>query len=324
MNRNISRYMIRMALLSAVTLLNVSDGQAKRNPGQSVGLAINIWEGTACKAKVELTPYLVDGTGHTAVIVCPGGSYFWHDMEVEGHQVASWLQQNGIAAFVLRYRTAYVPAFVTRFRYLFRGNRFPDPQEDLQQALCYVRQHAEEYGVDPTKIGMMGFSAGGHLVMSVAEHLPLAEKPSFVVPVYPVVTMSAPCVHKRSRRALLGDNQKNNQTLRDLLSLEQHVPKDCPPVFLVNCKDDPVVDYRNSVLLDSALTAQDIPHRYIQYQTGGHGFGVSETKGTDECRQWKYDFLEWLHLLEYDEWVVKTDDNDNQRPNDDSQSHISN
>ena len=93
---------------------------------------INIWENTPVDKNVELTPYLVEGTGNKAVVVCPGGSYFWHDIETEGHDVARWLQQNGISAFVLRYRTAYVPAFILRYRYIFRGNRYPDPQDDLQ------------------------------------------------------------------------------------------------------------------------------------------------------------------------------------------------
>ena len=259
---------------------------------------VNIWEGVKDNINVELTPYLVPGSGNKAVVVCPGGSYFWHDIETEGYGVAQWLQQNGISAFVLRYRTAYVPAFITRYRYIFRGNRYPDPQDDLRQALSYVRSHAQEYGIDTARVGAMGFSAGGHLVMSAAELFPPQERPAFVVPVYPVVTMSKPCVHKRSRRALLGDSRKGNKQLRDGLSLEEHVPEDCPPVFLVNCKDDPVVDYRNSELLDSALQARQVPHVYIQYQTGGHGFGASEEKGTAECRQWKQAFLDWIKGIE--------------------------
>lgn len=261
------------------------------------GRTVNIWEGMDVSMNVEMTPYLVPGTGNKAVVVCPGGSYFWHDMETEGHMVARWLQQSGISAFVLRYRTACTPAFITRYRFLFRGNRYPDPQDDLRQALTYVRRHAREYGIDATRVGAMGFSAGGHLVMSAAEWFRPQERPDFVVPVYPVVTMTKSCVHKRSRRALLGENKVKDAQLLDRLSLEQHVPDDCPPVFLVNCKDDPVVDYRNSVLLDSALQARHIPHVYLQYQTGGHGFGASDTKGTSECRQWKQTFLAWLREL---------------------------
>ena len=121
------------------------------------GQTVNIWEGMDVSMNVEMTPYLVPGTENKAVVVCPGGSYFWHDMETEGHMVARWLQQNGISAFVLRYRTAYVPAFITRFRFLFRGNRYPDPQDDLRQALTYVRKHAKEYGVDAHRVGAMGF-----------------------------------------------------------------------------------------------------------------------------------------------------------------------
>lgn len=255
---------------------------------------VDIWQGTPGHSRVELTPYLAPGCGNVAVVVCPGGSYFWHDMQTEGHEVARWLQSNGISAFVLRYRTAMVPAFVTRYRYLLRGNRYPDPQDDLRRAIIYIKARADKYGIDTHKVGAMGFSAGGHLVMSAAEMFSNSARPAFVAPIYPVVTMVENCVHKRSRRALLGDSRKNNRQLRDLLSLERQVPDDCPPVFLVNCKDDPVVDYRNSVLLDSALTAKGIAHRYIQYSTGGHGFGASQTKGTAECRRWKKEFLLWL------------------------------
>jgi len=264
---------------------------------QLLSAQVNIWEGTGVGKRVEMTPYLAEGNGNIGVVVCPGGSYFWHDMQTEGHEVGRWLQQNGISAFVLRYRTAYVPAFLFRFRYVFRGNRYPDPQDDLRQCLRYVRDHSGEYGVDSEKLGAMGFSAGGHLVMSAAELFEKTDRPAFVVPVYPVVTMTHPSVHKRSRRALLGESRMRNRQLRDSLSLERHVPDDCPPVFLVNCKDDPIVDYRNSVLLDSALTARQIPHRYIQYATGGHGFGASQTKGSAECRQWKAEFLTWIKRL---------------------------
>lgn len=260
----------------------------------SCAAQINIWEGTDCHKKVKLTPYIVKGDNNIGIIVCPGGSYFWHDSWTEGHDVAKWLNKNGISAFVLDYRAATVPAFIFHHRYLFRGNRYPDPQDDLRQAIKILRENASEFGVDITKIGAMGFSAGGHLVMSSAELFATQYRPNFVVPIYPVITMAEECVHKRSRRGLLGDNKQNDPGLKDLLSLERHVPEDCPPVFLVNCKDDPVVDYRNSVLLDSALTSKNISHKYLLYETGGHGFGASETKGTAECREWKYVFLEWI------------------------------
>lgn len=257
---------------------------------------VNIWSGTSVHHRVWLAPYPARDNS-AAVIVCPGGSYFWHDMDAEGEQVGRWLQRHGISAFVLRYRTAYVPAFVLHYRWLLRGNRHPDALNDLRQSLRYVRSHAKQYGVDTTRIGVMGFSAGGHLAMSSVELLPRAEWPSFVVPVYPVVTFVDPCMHKRSRRGLLGDSREHNRRLCDSLSMERHVPDDCPPVFLVNCHDDPIVHYHNAELLDSALTAHHVPHQYIQYRTGGHGFGASEVKGTAECRQWKNAFLAWLRGL---------------------------
>lgn len=266
----------------------------------------NIWEGTSTRKHVELTAYLAPASDekrdggrerNLAVIVCPGGSYFWHDMQHEGVKVGQWLQEQGISAFVLKYRTAGWWAFFSHDRYVRRGVRHPDAIDDMRQALRYVRAHASEWGIAPDCVGAMGFSAGGHLVMSAAEFLEQEERPAFVAPIYPVVTMTEPCVHKRSRRALLGESRKNNQNLRQSLSLERHVPDDCKPVFLVNCQDDPIVKYHNSELLDSALAAHHVEHRYIQYKTGGHGFGADENKGTAECRQWKREFLEWLKSL---------------------------
>lgn len=256
---------------------------------------VNIWKNTSTKKNVSLTPYLAAGSGNPCVIICPGGSYFWHDTKNEGRKVALWLQENGISAFVLNYRTAYVPAFLFYTRYIYRGNQYPDPQNDLQRAIALVKDNASQYGIDTTKVGAMGFSAGGHLVMSVAEMYDHPRtRPAFVASIYPVVSLSADCTHKRSRRGLLGETRKHKAAYRDSLSLEKHVPADCPPVFLMNCADDPVVDYRNSELLDAALTEMGVNHRYIQYKTGGHGFGASDSKGTAECRQWRQEFLDWL------------------------------
>lgn len=271
--------------------------------------SIPLWEDydVSHGRQVTLTPYLAENnaTG-IAVIVCPGGSYCWLDDVTEGDEVAQWLQSNGISAFVLRYRTASFGAYFWHHRIIFRGKQHPDMITDAQRGLQWVREHADEYHINPNKVGMMGFSAGGHLVMSAAcfsdvdflksngINTKTSLQPDFVAPIYPVVTMRKPYVHKRSRRALLSEKRQYSQTMIDSLSLERHIPADCPPVFLVNCVDDPVVEYHNSILLDSALTANHVNHRYIQYQTGGHGFGASEEKGTAECRQWKKEFLKWI------------------------------
>jgi len=248
----------------------------------------------------RLTYYPADSalnTG-TAVIVCPGGSYCWHDMEHEGREVAEWLQSNGIHAFVLKYRVANISAYCIGYRVIGLGNKYPNMLTDVEDALRFVYEHADSLHIDTTRIGVMGFSAGGHLTMMSYTHNRTRYKPSFLCPVYPVVTMTDKhLTHRRSRRGALGVWGQFNRAMRDSLSLERHIPADCPPVFLVNCVDDPTVKYRNSELLDSALTAQHIPHRYIQYQTGGHGFGASDSKGTEESRQWKNEFLLWISNL---------------------------
>ena len=256
-----------------------------------VGLCLTAFSAQA----IELTEYLPkdkwNGNG-TAIIVCPGGSYFWLDNQTEGDSVARSLQQAGIAAYVLRYRTGGKLPFVTRSRLVFPGHQYPMPLEDLQEAIRQVRSTGRY-----RQVGVMGFSAGGHLALSSAIFGQERLRPDFVVPCYPVVTMSQSCVHKRSRRGLLGEWGKLSRQMRDSLSIERHIPSDMPPVFLMNCIDDPVVDYHNSVLLDSALTAQKVPHRYVQYKTGGHGFGTTWSKTTQEASNWFSEFLSWLKQL---------------------------
>lgn len=243
----------------------------------------------------KLTPYIPkENPLGIGVIVCPGGSYFWLDKEVEGFYVAEWLCQNGIAAFVLEYSHGGWGAFAYHLR--TKGRTFPAGFNDLSNTLDSVRAHAADYGIRPERVGCMGFSAGGHLVMHAAEQLAGTPKsPSFVAPMYPVVSMSHPCTHKRSRRGLLGEFPK--RSMKDSLSLENHVPNNCAPVFLMNCDDDPVVNYYNSVLLDSALTAHGVPHQYEHYRTGGHGFGSSAELTTAEAIQWKERFLKWVKRL---------------------------
>lgn len=267
---------------------------------------INIWEGTTCKEKVKLTPYLASGENNMAVIVCPGGSYFWLDKKTEGVGVAEWLQSNGISAFVLEYRVGGVAGFVTHYRILARGHRYPDMLQDVQRSIQLVREHADSYGIDPDKLGVMGFSAGGHLSvmsglffdsnsMSVLGITPeVSLKPGFIAPIYPVVTLVDKATHKRSRRGLLGEGHSISKEMKDSLSLERHIRPDMPPTYLMNCVDDPIVDYHNSELLDSAMTAAGVPHKYVQYKTGGHGFGATPQKTTPEAISWKEDFINWL------------------------------
>ncbi len=122
-------------------------------------------------------------------------------------------------------------------------------------------------------------------------------RPDFIVPIYPVVTMKAKCVHKRSRRGALGEGKSISKQMKDSLSLENHIRTDMPPTYLMNCVDDPIVDYHNSELLDSAMTSKGVNHRYVQYRTGGHGFGADPKKTTSEAIAWKEDFINWINEI---------------------------
>lgn len=260
---------------------------------------LRLWEGVPGMSgnPARLYVYLAPDSLNTgvSVLVCPGGSYA-HTMgiPVEGFAVAEWLNSQGINAFVLKYRVG------------LKGYHYPAMLEDVQYAIRYIRQHAEVYHLDPDKLGTMGFSAGGHLVTmsgafafeNILKPLGIADdcslRPDFVVPVYPVVSMQDAIVHRRSRRNLL--TRRYTEAQKTKFSLELNVPKEMPPVFLVTAKDDPKVDYRNSVCLDQSLTCAGVPHRFLLYETGGHGYGMSE-KRAPEAGKWKYEFVTWLQNL---------------------------
>ena len=237
----------------------------------------------------SLIEYLPVCKTSTAVVVCPGGSYCWLSKKYEGSEVAKWLNANGIAAYVLYYPTAGWAGFAWHSRLIFRGHQYPDQIEAIEKAMKIVRSK----GYD--KVGMMGFSAGGHLVICAAEYLQQCYKPDFVASLYPVVTFSRDnIVHRRSRRGLLGERRWRNKSICDSLSVEKHANLIQCPLFIANCKDDPIVDYRNSELMDSALNANHKPHLYIQYKTGGHGFGTTASKTSAEAIKWKERFLDWI------------------------------
>lgn len=226
-----------------------------------------------------------------SVIICPGGSYHHLGLKHEGYEVAEFLNSKGITAFVLRYRVG------------FNGYKYPAMIEDVQRAIQYVSDNSNLLGIDRTKIGVVGFSAGGHLVtMAASFHSTnLIKKygitsnadlrPSFVVPVYPVVSMHDSIAHARSRRNLLGKNPC--VSMIDSLSLEYKIPSDMPPTLIVATKDDPVVDPRNSVELDNTLKSKGITHKFLFYDTGGHGFGLGRDPRA-EVSKWDNVLNDWL------------------------------
>ncbi len=176
--------------------------------------------------------------------------------------------------------------------------------EDLQQTILLVRENHAAYGIDPDRMGVMGFSAGRHLAgtsmvfydndfldpLGIEPRVSLL--PDFVAMIYPVVTMLDPLAHKRSRRVLLDGNDTSAMELA--LSLEQNTCYGMSPVFLVHCRDDRTVDYRNSAGLAEALDAADVPCRFLLYDEGGHGFGIKPPKQAVEAARWPAEFLAWL------------------------------
>lgn len=226
-----------------------------------------------------------------AVIICPGGSYHHLGLVNEGSEVASWFAENGITAFVLRYRVGMF------------GNHHPAMIEDFQRAIQILRENADFYKIDSNRIGAIGFSAGGHLVTMAgvfAKNNFLKAKgisartslcPNFIIPIYPVVSMQDSIAHVRSRKNLL--TKKYTKELQDRFSLEQQIPSDMPPVFMLACKDDPVVDYRNSTVLYNALMAKNIPTVFYLFEHGGHGFGMLRTK-SNETKNWNLLLLGWM------------------------------
>ena len=235
---------------------------------------------------------------HTAVIVCPGGSYHHLGLKGEGNTTATWFAENGVTAFVLKYRTA--ESFY----------HHPAMLQDIQRAIQLVRENAEEWDINLEKVGIIGFSAGGHLVTMAGEfwqtHDEIAKlgiecqvslRPDFVIPVYPVVSMQDDIAHRWSRNSLLGKGKKNQtQERKDEFSLELNVPADMPPTYVVVCDDDPIVIPENSLRLYAALQDANIPSRLARYGWGKHGFGMKNNAFMKEFH-WNEELREWLVKL---------------------------
>jgi len=226
-----------------------------------------------------------------AMIICPGGGYAGQASQHEGHDVAKYFSERGIACFVLQYR---LPAR-DRSRFLH-----PIPVSDALRAIQYVRHHAKDFGIDPAKVGILGFSAGGHLTGSAATLYgkcvsgddaisKVSARPDFAVLGYPVIT-SDPKFRHRCIAALLPQGASQHQL--DTISCERNVTADTPPCFFFHAKDDKGVVPENSELMHEALKKAGVTTELKLYQKGGHGFGLGR-KGADST-QWPGDLLVWL------------------------------
>jgi acetyl esterase/lipase len=262
----------------------------------SNGDVLRLWEGRAPRSTgdqprdiPELTAFFPDASiaNGAAVIICPGGGYYALMMDYEGTDVAKWFTEHGVAAFVLKYR-------VSPF-----GQ--PCPTLDGQRAVRTVRLHAKAWGIDWKRIGIMGFSAGGHVASSVGTHydpyIPGSTdpvngqscRPDFMILVYPVISMQDKIAHAGSKHALLGEHP--DEKLVNLYSNEMQVTDDTPPAFIVAGKPDKIVPVKNSELFYQALKRHGVHCEFLELPKGEHGFGLGRKdpeigKWTEACLAW--------------------------------------
>ena len=241
-------------------------------------------------SRPTLTAYLPSKTQSSgaAVIICPGGGYSVLAAAHEGSDVAKELMKQGIAAFVLKYR---IPDDATM------RNKEIGPLQDAQQAIKTVREHAAEWNLDPKRIGIMGFSAGGHLASTAGTHYKTAVienkngtslRPDFMILIYPVISFQDSLAHIGSRDNLIGKNSSDEK--KNLYSNELQVTADTPPTFLVHASDDDVVKAENSIAFYEACLKHHVPVEMHLYQNSGHGFGMHLHKNKDlwmeRCMNW--------------------------------------
>ena len=231
-----------------------------------------------------------------AVVIFPGGGYGILAYDWEGTDFAKWLNSQGIAGIVVKYRLPISQSLI---------NPKEVPLLDAQRALRLVRHHAEIWNIDPEKVGVMGFSAGGHLASTLSTQFSyelertkdkidnISARPDFSILVYPVITFQDQYTHGGSRKNLLGE--KPSQELIDRFSNEKNVNANTPPTFLVHAQDDLAVPVENSLLYYQALRANEVSASLHLYPSGGHGFAFGMGKGTVE--NWRLVLLDWIKTL---------------------------
>jgi acetyl esterase/lipase len=287
------RHFFSLLLLILPALLTFR-GQADAQPK-----LIILWENGAPNAMGKepqdiptITPFLAPkeiATG-AAIVVCPGGGYSHLSNIKEGSSVAEWLNSLGISAFVLNYRL---------------GMRYHEPNQllDAARAVRTVRSRAKEWGLDGNRIGILGFSAGGHLASTLGTHFDagkanandeidrVSSRPDLMVLIYPVITMGD-LTHKGSKLNLLGENPTPDLVNR--YSNELHVTKNTPPTFLVHTMSDTAVPVENSLMFASALRKEGVPFEFHLYEQGPHGFGLAPANPV--LASWAGRCSDWLGI----------------------------
>lgn len=225
----------------------------------------------------SITVYKADKPNGVAIIMCPGGGYARLAMNHEGHDMAPWLNAQGITYIVLKYRMP--------------NGHYEVPLSDAEQAIRLVRQHAKEWNIRPDRIGIMGASAGGHLAASLATLYSSNEtRPDFQVLFYPVISMVPGVTHGGSRQNLLGNNP--SQELEDKYTLEKQVNAHTPQAFIMLSADDGAVPPANGIHYFEALLQHQVPATLHVYPTGGHGWGFCDA--FTYKRQWTGELEKWL------------------------------
>lgn len=240
-------------------------------------------------SKAKLTVHLPENPNGAAIVICPGGGYGGLVTKGEGHGIAAWLNAHGIAGIVLEYRLPAGRPYV--------------PLLDAQRALRTVRANAAKWKIDAKKVGIIGFSAGGHLASTATVHFDLGEgkttdaiaressRPDFSILIYPVISMDVG-VHRGSKKNLMGETPAAG--LPEYFSTQKHVKASTPPSFLAHAIDDKVVDIENSRMFYAAQQKAGLPTRLVELPSGGHGLNGYKGPSWDK---WQAESLLWLKEL---------------------------
>ncbi len=243
----------------------------------------------------DLTVYLPDPekSNGAAVLICPGGGYGVLAFDHEGNAIARWLNDNGIAGIILKYR---LPSD------LIMKDKSIGPLQDAQEAMRIIRRKAAEWRLDPDKIGVIGFSAGGHLASTLSTHFGekvynakdnTSARPDFSLLIYPVISFDTTITHRGTMNNLIGLKPDLKQVLR--FSNELQITQGTPPAFLVHSADDKAVPVQNSIRYFEGLQKNKIPAELHVFQKGGHGYGLSPKGGTESS--WPDLCLKWLKAI---------------------------
>lgn len=252
------------------------------------------------QAQVPTLEIFLPARGHSTgqgVVICPGGGYRGLAYDWEGTDIAKWFNSKGIVAFVLKYRLPISESVIV-----------PNeaPLQDARRAIRMVRANAEKWNLSEDKIGIMGFSAGGHLASTLGTHFDsentfegdstdtLNARPDFMILIYPVITMKEAYTHQGSRTSLLGENPA--EEMIEYYSNETQVTEKTPPTFLLHASDDEGVPVENSLMFYKALKNNGIPAEMHIYPEGGHGFALAIGKG--HLQGWVDRLYEWLQYID--------------------------